>query len=89
LGDGDTSAQTVLITVEAGNPNGAEVLFVVGGATADIWNEDSFSRVVVLFDGRDPAALSDARGAWRRAKELGHDAAYWRQSAQGKWEKQG
>ncbi|HEX3431223.1 MAG TPA: DNA polymerase III subunit chi [Rhizomicrobium sp.] len=88
LGDGDTSAQPVLITVEGGNPNRAEVLFLVGGAIPDNWNDDSFSRVVVLFDGRDGAALAAARGAWQRVKELGHEATYWRQSAPGKWEKQ-
>jgi DNA polymerase-3 subunit chi len=87
-GDGDPSAQPVFITAESGNPNRAEVLFLVGGAVADDWNEGSFSRVVVVFDGRDSAALSTARKAWKTVKELGHDATYWRQSAQGKWEKQ-
>jgi len=88
LGDGDPNEQPVLITVEDGNPNGAYVLFLVGGATPDSWREIGFSRVVVLFDGRDAAALSAARGAWKVVKEAGHDATYWRQSAQGKWEKQ-
>ena len=87
-GDGDAAAQPVLITVEAGNSNGADVLFLVGGATPDNWDEVAFSRVVVLFDGRDAAALSAARSDWKHVKELGHDATYWRQSAQGKWEKQ-
>ena len=87
-GEGDTSAQPVLITVEPGNPNGAQVLFLVGGAIAGGWAEDFFARVVVLFDGRDPAALAAARDAWQRARAEGHDAVYWRQSDRGKWEKQ-
>jgi len=87
-GDGDPSRQPVLITIEPGNPNGAEVLFLIGGATPDDWNAISFRRVVVLFDGRDNAALTAARSAWARVRELGHDATYWRQSPQGKWEKQ-
>jgi DNA polymerase III subunit chi len=88
LGDGNASAQPVLITVEGGNPNQATVLFLVGGATPDSWNEISFSRVVVLFDARDPSAVAAARSTWKTVKDLGHEATYWRQSAQGKWEKQ-
>lgn len=88
MGDGDAAAQPVLITLEDGNPNGADVLFLVGGAMPDNWNGNSFSRIVVLFDGRDTAALAVARNAWKHVKELGLDATYWRQSAQGKWEKQ-
>jgi DNA polymerase-3 subunit chi len=90
LGDGDAARQPVLITVEPGNPNRADVLFLVGGAMPAIWNEDvlPLARVVVLFDGRDAAALSAAREAWKQAREFGHEATYWRQSAQGKWEKQ-
>jgi DNA polymerase-3 subunit chi len=87
-GDGEAAAQPVLITVEPGNPNGAEVLFLVGGATPEDWNANGFSRIVVLFDGRDQAAHAAARSAWKTVKELGHEATYWRQSVQGKWEKQ-
>jgi DNA polymerase-3 subunit chi len=87
-GDGDAAAQPILITVEPGNPNRADVLFLVGGTRRDDWNEAAFSRIIVLFDGRDAGALSEARGAWKTVKELGHAATYWRQSPQGKWEKQ-
>ena len=87
-GDGDASRQPILITVESGNPNAADVLFLVGGTTPEDWGEKAFSRIVVLFDGRDAAALSAARGAWKTVKDLGHEATYWRQSARGKWEKQ-
>lgn len=87
-GDGDAAAQPILITVEPGNPNRADVLFLVGGTTPDDWSEAAFSRIIVLFDGRDAGALSEARGAWKTVKELGHAATYWRQSPQGKWEKQ-
>src|SRR5947209_9439698 len=89
-GDGDAGSQPVLITLEPGNPNGADVLFLVGGAMPEIGNEDmvSLARMVVLFDGRDATAISGARAAWIRAKECGHETTYWKQSARGKWEKQ-
>ena len=88
-GDGDAARQPVLITVEPGNPNGADVLFLVGGAMPN-WKDDvvSLARAVVLSDGGDAAALSAARAAWTQAKEIGHDTTYWRQSADGKWGKQ-
>ena len=53
-GDGEASEQPVLISVEEGNPNLAQIVFYVGGAMPSDW--DSFqdmARVVLLFDGRD------------------------------------
>src|ERR1700761_45143 len=36
-GDGDPSRQPVLITVEDGNTNGADVLILVGGSETPAW----------------------------------------------------
>ena len=44
-------------------------------------------RIVVIFDGRDPAALDAAREQWKGAKSSGHEVTYWQQAATGKWEK--
>ena len=90
-GDGDPARQPVLITVEDGNPNAAQILFCVGGAQPSDWKEAGLSalaRVVMLFDGRDTAMLERARGAWKNAREAGHDVTYWKESASGKFEKQ-
>lgn len=91
-GDGDPARQPVLITTEAGNPNGAAILFLVGGAAAPDWSSDeakALTRIVLLFDGHDPSALAAAREAWKAAKAAGHDVTYWKESPSGKWEKQG
>jgi DNA polymerase-3 subunit chi len=91
-GDGDPARQPVLITVEEGNPNAANVLFLVGGAAPPAWDSEAakaFTRIVQLFDGRDPAAVKTARAAWTDAKAAGHDVTYWKESPTGKWEKQG
>ena len=91
-GDGDPARQPVLITMEEGNPNRADVLFIVGGAPAPAWNSEeakAFARIVVMFDGRDPGAVDAARAAWKDAKAAGHVATYWKESPTGKWEKQG
>jgi len=88
-GDGNAARQPVLITIEEVNANCAEVLFLVGGAMPGSWRDAAaFTRIVLLFDGRDPSALAAARAAWSAAKEAGHDTTYWKQSPGGKWEKQ-
>ena len=91
-GEGEVARQPVLITVEDENPNGAQILFCVGGTQPGDWQGAQLSalaRVVLLFDGRDSAMLESARAAWKRAKEAGHDVTYWKESATGKFEKQG
>lgn len=77
--------QPVFITTEADNPNRADVLFLVDGAA--MGDLEGYKRAVLLFDGNDPSALTDAREAWRRVKAAGHDATYWQQGESGRWEK--
>lgn len=90
-GDGEASDQPVLITAEEGNPNQAQLLFLVGGAAPPDWTgpaAKALVRIVLLFDGRDPQALEGARAAWKDAKAAGHDVTYWKETPAGKWEKQ-
>lgn len=90
-GDGDAARQPALITVEEGNDNRADVMFLVGGAAPLPWDSEaatSLARIVLMFDGRDPSALDAARAAWTAAKAAGHDATYWKETPSGKFEKQ-
>jgi DNA polymerase-3 subunit chi len=85
------SRQPIYLTTEEENPNGAEVLFLVGGALPSDWAAPSlaaFARIVLLFEARDPEAHEAARAAWRNATEAGHDITYWKENPSGKWEKQ-
>ena len=85
--EGDASRQPVWLTTDGGNPNGAQVLFLLDGAEpGDI---SGFERTCLMFDGRDQGALDSARLRWKEAKEAGIVASYWRESASGKWEMQG
>ena len=87
-GDGDPAQQPVLITLEEGNPNSAQIVFYVGGAMPSDWEQlNDLARVVLLFDGRDESALAGARAAWKDAKAKGHDVTYWKET-NGKFEKQ-
>ncbi|MBY0566794.1 MAG: DNA polymerase III subunit chi [Hyphomonadaceae bacterium] len=83
----DPSRQPILLTGKGGNPNGAQVLFLIDGAEpGDI---SGFERACLVFDGRDEAALVSARSRWKEAKESGIVATYWFESGDGKWEKKG
>lgn len=89
--DGRSDRQPVYLTTEEDNPNNAEVLFLVDGATVQEWvgaELNGFERIVLLFDGGNPNALKDARSAWKSAKNAGYQVTYWKESSGGKWEKQ-
>lgn len=83
--DGPADQQPIYLTLEDENPNGAHVLFLVRGAEPG--PIDGFNRCVLMFDGQDDEALDAARGHWKVLKAAGHDATYWQQSDEGKWEK--
>lgn len=77
--------QPILLTTGFENPNGADALFLVDGA--DPGELAGYARCVVLFDGRDEAALAAARAQWSQVKGRGLPVSYWRQRDRG-WEKQ-
>ncbi|MBI1407575.1 MAG: DNA polymerase III subunit chi [Caulobacter sp.] len=78
--------QPVLLTTEDDNANGAQVLFLVeGAAPGDL---SPYERCIVLFDGRDEAALAGPRTLWKSVKARKLPASYWRQGEQRGWEKQ-
>lgn len=78
--------QPVLLTTALDNPNGAQALFLIDGAEpGDLAPHE---RCIVLFDGRDEAALAQARGRWKTFKAEGRPVSYWKQGAERGWEKQ-
>ena len=85
--DGNADLQPVWITESGDNPNSSNVRFLVEGARAG--EVTSFERVVFLFDGRDIEAVENARAAWKDFLAAGHTVTYWREDAQGRWQKQG
>ncbi len=85
-GDGDPMTQPVFLTSELENPNAATLLVRLSGAEiAD--SDDAFELVAILFEGRDEAALAEARGEWRRLKDQGGAISYWREGDEGAWER--
>ncbi len=85
-GDGDPMTQPIFLTSGLGNPNAATMLVRLSDAeTSEA--DDAFDLVVLMFDGRDEAALGRARSEWRRLKDEGRTISYWRESDEGAWER--
>lgn len=82
---GAAEEPVVLATGEA-NPNAASVRILVDGAALP-GDLAPYQRLVLMFDGRDDEALRQAREAWKTVRAAGHDATYWQQNEQGRWEK--
>ncbi|MBP7704715.1 MAG: DNA polymerase III subunit chi [Caulobacter sp.] len=77
--------QPVLLTTGQDNPNKANALFLIDGAEAG--DLSPHERCIVLFDGRDDAALAEARGKWKAFKAQGLPVSYWQQGEERGWEK--
>lgn len=87
-GDGNAALQPVLLTDADDNPNGAALrIFVDRAAVAPALEGQAYQRAVLMFDGRDDEAVSDARRQWSTLKAGSHAVTYWQQSDDGRWEK--
>ncbi len=82
--DGHPERQPVWLTTGEDNPNGATVRFLVDGAEPPA-EVAGLTRIVVMFDGREPDAVTAARGHWKMLKNAGCAVTYWQQSQAGGW----
>ena len=78
--------QPVLITTGMENANGADALFLIDDAEPG--NVASYARCVLLFDGRDEAAVAAARARWSAFRQAGAAVSYWKQGGEGGWRKE-
>ena len=78
--------QPVLLTTGIALPNGAVCVMAVEGAEVSPEEVQRLSRVCILFDGHDAAALDTARGQWKTLTAAGCPAQYWSEES-GRWEK--
>ena len=77
--------QPVVLTTGAGNPNAADIRFLVDGAEPpDI---AAYARAVFMFDGHDAAQLETARRHWKTLKAMGNAVTYWQQTTDKRWER--
>lgn len=84
--DPEAAAQPILLTVNANNPNGAAVRFLIDGAPVPD-DAANYERIVLLFDGDDPEAVDVARTHWTETKSNGFDVTYWQADERGRWQR--
>ena len=80
------SRQPILLTTGPDNLNNAQALFLVDDVEAG--DLAPYERCILIFDGRDEAALAGARKRWVGFKAAGYQVAYWRQGESRGWERQ-
>jgi DNA polymerase-3 subunit chi len=85
-GDALDPEQPVLIATDGENPNAASVRFFVDRAVPQ--SAEGYERIVYMFSGHDPDAVSEARVAWK-ALGPGNALTYWQQDESGRWVKRG
>ena len=81
---GDLADQPIVLAVEEGNPNGANVRFLIDNATLPA-DSESYERVVLIFNGDDADSLAAARSAWTACKSRGFEVTYWQADERGRW----
>ena len=66
--------------------NDPQCVMAIDGAEVSAPEADAVTRVCIVFDGNDPAALDRAREQWRSLSAAGISAEYWSEAG-GRWEK--
>jgi len=82
----DAPEQPIVLIAGEGNPNRANVRFLVDNAAlpADC---DAYQRLVLVFNGDDGDALAAARSAWTDCKARGFEVTYWQADERGRWQR--
>lgn len=83
--DGSADQQPILLTSEPDNLNAANVRFLVHDASLP--EDMNYQRVVLMFDGTDQFAVTNARQHWKSLKDTDHELTYWQQNDGGRWER--
>lgn len=84
MGEAENALQSVVLTDADANPNGAKIRFFVDRAVPK--QTEDYDRLVFMFDGHDPDAVTDARAAWK-ALSPDNEVTYWQQEPSGRWVK--
>jgi DNA polymerase-3 subunit chi len=75
--------QPIYITTGTENPNGANVLMLVGTIEGVY---EQFERVFVVFDDLQGALISNIKGAMEKLQIESNQVSYYKQNAKGGWD---
>lgn len=87
-GDDPADQHPIFVTTTSMNHNASNIRFVVDNAELPD-GLNTYERIAIMFDGNDDYSVNQARGNWKNLKDAGHALTYWKQSPEGKWERQG
>lgn len=82
--EGQAELQPVLLSATQDNTNHANLLLTTDGTY--VTKAEQYAKVLDMFDGRNPEAVTSARARWKQYKDAGHTLTYLRQTEQGGWE---
>jgi len=82
----DLCEQPIVLAMEEGNPNGANVRFMIDNAALPA-DSETYERMVLVFNGDDPDSLAAARSAWTACKSRGFEVTYWQADERGRWQR--
>ena len=82
----DAEDQPIILSVEDGNPNRANVRFLVDSAALPA-DAEAYDRLVLVFNGDDGDALAAAREVWKDCKSRGFEVTYWQADERGRWQR--
>ena len=82
----DVQEQPIVLAIDDGNPNRANIRFLVENAPLPS-EPDLYERLVLIFNGDDDAALASARATWTECKSRGFDVTYWQADEYGRWQR--
>ena len=82
----DAPDQPIILSIEEGNPNRANVRFLIDSAALPA-DTAGYDRLVLVFNGDDGDALAAARRAWTDCKTRGLEVTYWQADERGRWQR--
>ena len=85
LAGGASDTDHPVLLTDADAPSDRAAIVSVDGAPITEAEVAAAERTMVVFDGRDPTAVEQARDQWRALTKAGCSAQYWSQES-GKWE---
>src|SRR3954465_9517396 len=85
---GDAQDQPIVLAIEQGNPNKANVRFLIDHAALPP-DCGAYERLGVVFNGDDDEGLASARAAWTDCKSRGFEVTYWQADERGRWQRRG
>jgi len=78
--------QPIILSNEENNINNSNFLFALRGASSEFVKK--FERYFDIFNGSDENEVKEARSRWKKFKGEGFDLVYWKEDANGKWQKE-